>query len=343
MVERGTRVRKLLAFLFILLVTLTPHFAEAHVKWFTKSMREKAPIEEIITPLFMGTAVICVMLLVCLTIFVMKATNWSFFSKRERWLSGFRKHTLVLLRYGTVLALVIQVMSSVVFSPGYQINHTIITYSIWITIALLLIPDYKATKGAGLILLGLFTYLTAQNGLFDMLDESYFLSIIAVFLICETKWEKFSIPLLYLGTGLSLCWVAIEKWVFPGMSIDIIANYHVPTFGFPPEIFIVLVAFVEFVIGYLFIIGLLNRILGFVVTVIFILTTTLFGWTEIVGHTMLHILFLIFIIEDTSFYWTPLKIYKTQRERLLFVSINFILLLVTLLLVYYIFACMMEY
>lgn len=343
MEERGTKVRKLLAFSFILLVTLTPTLVEAHVKWFTKSEREKVAIEEIITPLFIVIVMVCAIFLACLTIFVMKTANWEFPSKIEQRLSGFRKHTLSLLKYGTVLALAIQVTGNVLLTPSYQINHPIIIYSIWLTIALLLIPDHRATKGAGFILLGLYIYLTVQIGLFDMLDDSYFLAIIAVFLICETKWAKFSVPLLYLGTGLSLCWVAIEKWVYPGMSIDIIANYSVPTFGFPPEIFIVLVAFIEFVIGYLFVIGLLNRILGFAVTVIFILTTTLFGWTEIVGHTMLHVLFLIFIIEGASFFWTPLKIHKTQRERLLFVSINFILLLATLLLVYYIFACMIEH
>src|SRR5690606_25325319 len=79
------------------------------------------------------------------------------------------------------------------------------------------------------------------------------------------------------------------KWVYPGMSLDIVVNHHVPTFGFAPAVFIVMAAFIEFVVGYLLVVGILNRVLGFVVTVIFILTTMLFGFTEIIGHFMIHI------------------------------------------------------
>ncbi|MFZ3590744.1 hypothetical protein ACOI1C_16195, partial [Bacillus sp. DJP31] len=64
------------------------------------------------------------------------------------------------------------------------------------------------------------------------------------------------LPILYLGTGLSLCWIAVEKWVYPELTISIIQHHGVPKFGFPYDIFIVLAAFIEFIVGYLLVVGI---------------------------------------------------------------------------------------
>ena len=132
-----------------------------------------------------------------------------------------------------------------------------------------------------------------------MLDYGFYLAIIGVLLVGRTKWETAGFPFLYLGTGLSLCWVAVEKWVYPFMTIDIIERHHVPTFGFAPDLFVVLSAFIEFVVGYLLVVGIFNRVLAVALTILFILTTTIFGYTEVVGHAIIHIVLLIFIIEGT--------------------------------------------
>ncbi len=71
-------------------------------------------------------------------------------------------------------------------------------------------------------------------------------------------------------------------------------------------------AFIEFVVGYLLVVGILNRVLGLVVTLIFIMTTMLFGFTEIIGHFMIHIVLFIFIIEGVSFYSPRSKCIKLQ-------------------------------
>jgi uncharacterized membrane protein YphA (DoxX/SURF4 family) len=130
----------------------------------------------------------------------------------------------------------------------------------------------------------------------------------------------------------------VEKWVYPAMSVDIIQNHGVPTFGFAPEVFVVLAAFIEFVVGYLLIVGILNRVLAFVLTLIFISTTMLFGVTEIIGHLMIHIVLIIFIIEGVSFYDPPIKIHKTKLDQIVFIFLNFLFTLSTFLLLYYRFA-----
>src|SRR5690606_5863849 len=114
-------------------------------------------------------------------------------------------------------------------------------------------------------------------------------------------------PLLYIITGISLCWVAVEKWVYPNMTVNIIEAYNVPTFGFEPTIFIVMAAFIEFIIGYSWIAGILNRSLGIIFTIILILTTMLFGYAEFIGHFMIHVILITFILEGKPLYKTSLK------------------------------------
>ncbi|WP_246197262.1 hypothetical protein [Cytobacillus depressus] len=224
------------------------------------------------------------------------------------------------------------------FTPEFHIGSTFVTILVWITIGLLLIPHHIFTKLGAVLLLGLFIHVTMNNGIFHMLDYGFYVAIIGVLLVGNTRFEKIGFPFLYLGTGLSLCWVAVEKWVYPTMSLDIVVNHHVPTFGFAPAAFIVMAAFIEFIVGYLLVVGILNRVLGFVVTVIFIMTTMLFGMTEIIGHFMIHIVLIIFIIEGVSFYNPPIKMHNTRIDQFIFVFLNFIFVLSAFVLIYYRFA-----
>ncbi|WP_123043127.1 hypothetical protein [Cohnella candidum] len=102
-----------------------------------------------------------------------------------------------------------------------------------------------------------------------------------------------------------------------------------------PAVFIVLSAFIEFVVGYLLVVGILNRLLSIVLTCIFILTMMLFGYVEIVGHFMIHIVLILFIIEGMSFYKPPVDMHRTRIDRIVFVALNFLFVLATYLVLYY--------
>lgn len=314
---------------------LTPLYTFAHVKWFTEVAPQKETIENILSPLFIGLALVAAVVLGLLTLLIPKVAEWPTIKKWDDYLSGFRKYSRYLLKYGTAAALIIQIVNGTLFAPEVHIENTVLTILVWITIGFLLIPHHIATKIGAAILFGLFIFVTTQHGIFYMLDYGFYVAIIGVLLVGNTNIEKVGFPFLYLGTGLSLCWVAVEKWVYPTMSLDIVANHGVPTFGFEPAAFIVMAAFVEFVVGYLLVVGILNRVLGFVVTTIFILTTMLFGSTEVIGHFMIHIVLIIFIIEGVSFYNPPIKMHKTRTDQFIFVFLNFIFVLSTFVLIYY--------
>ncbi len=332
------KIVKLFIFFITALIICSPFLTEAHVKWFTEVTPEKEEIEHILSPMFMTITFLVAALLAVLTQLLPLLDKIPITKKIDGILDKYRRSSRYILKYGTAIALIIQVLAGTLFAPEFAITNQFIRILLWATIILLLIPFHYATKAGALLLFGLFIYQLTQSGLFHMLDYGFYLAIVGVLLVGRTKLEDWGFPFLYLGTGLSLCWVAVEKWVYPAMSIDIIHQHAVPTFGFPPGVFVVFAAFIEFVVGYLLIVGILNRLLAFVLTLIFITTTMLFGVTEIIGHLMIHIVLIIFIIEGVSFYDPPINIHKTRISQMVFVFLNFVFTLATVLLIHYRFA-----
>lgn len=330
--------KQMIPILLFIGIIFSPIFVHAHVKWFTNIIPMKQPIESILSPQFILIAVGTAIVLAVLPQVLPRFMEWSIAKKIDGRLDKFRTYSQVILKYWTALALTIQVTSGTLFAPEFPITSISMSILEWAAIILLLIPHHFATKAGALIMAGLYLYMLQHVGLFHMLDYGYYGAVIVVLMVGNTKFEKYGFPFLYLGTGLSLCWVAVEKWVYPVMSLDIVQQHSVPTFGFTPATFIVLSAFIEFVVGYLLVVGILNRLLAFVLTGIFILTTTLFGYVEVIGHFMIHGILLIFIIEGVSFYNPPIKMHKTKMDQIIFVFLNFLFVLATFLLIYYRFA-----
>ncbi|GGG06756.1 DoxX family membrane protein [Paenibacillus abyssi] len=324
--------------IIILLLALTPAAAHAHVKWFTEVEPVKEPIVSILSPFFMMLAIAVAVLLAVLTQVWPALTDRAFAKRIDNRLDQLRPYSSLILKYGTAAALLIQVFTGTMLAPEFQIETTPELAFMWAAIVLLVIPHRYAGKAGASALFVLLVLLIDKAGWFHMLDYGFYLAIVGVLLLEKTKESQLGFPLLYLGTGLSLCWVAVEKWVYPSMAKDIIENHGVPTFGFPPEAFIVMTGFIEFVVGYLLVVGILNRLLAFVLTLIFISTTMLFGMTELIGHFMIHIVLVLFIIEGVSFYKPPVAMHRSRLDQMVFVSLNFIFVLATFMIIYYRFA-----
>jgi uncharacterized membrane protein YphA (DoxX/SURF4 family) len=324
-------------FALLLLFLAVPFIADGHVKWFTNSEPVKESIENILSPFFMTIAIITALVLGILPQVLPKLMEWKLVKTFDEKLDRLRKFSPRLLRYGTAAALLIQVFSGSLLAPEIHIN----TFGYMIGLAvivLLIIPHHIAHKIAAVGILLAFIEATLRIGTFHMLDYGFYVAIAFALFVQKTKIDSWGTPFLYLGTGLSLCWVAVEKWVFPGLSMNIIAAHGVPTFGFSPELFISMSAFIEFVVGYLLVVGILNRILALVLTGIFFMTTTLFGTVEIVGHFMVHVVLFVFILEGISFYKPPIKIHQTVLDQIIFVFLNFLFVLAAMILIYYRFA-----
>ncbi|WP_199619111.1 hypothetical protein [Paenibacillus alkalitolerans] len=325
-------------FICCFILMLLPLKAFAHVKWFHGAEApQKESLDVVLSPLFITVALIAAVILGLLPQLDLSLAKTKPVIRMEARFDGYRKFTFPVLRFGTAVTLLIQLWTGAVFAPEIEVTDVQMYIGVAAAV-LLLVPYGLATQAAAIAIAILFAVSVTEYGAFHMLDYGFYVAVAIALFLQNTRFRSFGMPFLYLGTGLSLCWVAVEKWVFPGMSMDIVERYGVPTFGFPAGVFISISAFIEFVVGYLLVVGVLNRFLAMILTGIFIMTTTLFGWVEIVGHLMPHIILVLFIIEGTSFYNPPIKIHKSVIDQIVFVSLNFLFTLCTMILLYYRFA-----
>jgi uncharacterized membrane protein YphA (DoxX/SURF4 family) len=308
--------------------------ASAHVKWFTEEEAIKAPIETIITPFFMITALVIAIALGLIPQIPDKMLHWRLIARAEGLFDRLKKHTQLILRVGVSFSLLLQITFQTILAPEIEISVWIMALGLAVAI-LLVIPHAVAVRLGAVGVFILFVEAVWRMGWFHMLDYIFYPAICFALLVQNSRYQKLGMPALYLGTGLSLCWVAVEKWVYHEMSLNVIENHNIPTFGFDPSTFVSLSAFIEFVVGYLLIVGLLNRFLALLLTGIFIMTTTIFGITEIVGHAIVHVILIIFILEGTGFYKPPVKMHERKMDQIIFVFLNFLFVLASFILLYY--------
>lgn len=136
-------------------------------------------------------------------------------------------------------------------------------------------------------LLALFGIGLAEYGAFHMIDYLIYLGLGLYFLV--SGWPSDTrIRFLRVAAALSLMWVSVEKWVFPGWVMQIVHDHPVIAFGLPQKEFVVLAGVVEFALGF----GLMWRGLYSVVSALilaaFMSAAILeFGFVDLVGHIVI--------------------------------------------------------
>jgi len=173
---------------------------------------------------------------------------------------------------------------------------------------------------------------------FHMLDYALYLGVgwyLAVSQTSNIRLRKSGLMLLYLTVGFSLCWVALEKFVYPEWAYQIMEEHNL-TMGIDRTLFLTGAAFVEFGLGYLMLICLLQRPLAVVITLVFVTTTLVFGKVEIIGHTLLHGCLVVFLLEGGSVVYNRMnRTLRTLSARMAFASVAMVILFPLLLYPYY--------
>lgn len=123
--------------ILVLLIFFSPHWVQAHVKWFTTVVPEKKNLENIINPLFLIVALLSAIILAMLPFILAKMNEWKWAQKTEIRLKSYDTHTKYILKYGTAIALIIQILSGTIFAPEFPIKSEILT---WIIIVGIIFP-----------------------------------------------------------------------------------------------------------------------------------------------------------------------------------------------------------
>lgn len=182
----------------------------------------------------------------------------------------------------------------------------------------------------------------AQFGPLYMLDYFLFVGVAAYLMLADVRHERvraLRIPALYFAVGFSLCWVALEKVIYPDWGLYVLQQNPELSLGFDIRFFLLGAAFVEFALGYLLIIGLLERPMALVITLVFFMTTLVFGKLEVIGHTIIHASLIVFLLEGPgNVYPRPVDLHRRLPLRMAFASVNFIFLLIVLIVPYHLLA-----
>lgn len=315
-----------------------PRAASAHVKWFSDFRFTDPPLSaaEVVTPTFLALAALSVVVLGLLVVLDVRLAGAAWYRRVGAWLAGYQDRSGLVLRVAAGAVMLLDWQADALLVPELPAGAAWAGWAQFAVALLLLFRQTVPLAGAGM--LALYGLGMARFGAFHMLDYAYVVGFSVAFLVSAARSERvrgLALPALYATVGFSLCWVALEKLVYPQWGLYVIEQNPALALGFPLAFFLVGAAFVELALGYLLLIGLLERPLALVVTLVFFTTTLIFGKVEVIGHTMLHAALVVFLIEGTGGVYTPpVRFHRTVALRVAFASVNFAVLLALLLVPY---------
>lgn len=324
--------------LAVLSLLTIPAVAHAHVKWFSDfSYGDRPlPLAEVLTPAFFTLAVLSIVVIASLVFIDRRLESAEWHDRATRWLSGHSDQSVLIMRIGAGAVLLLSWQADAMLVPELGIGAAWVGWYQFVLALLLVFPGTVRLAGAGLILL--YGYGVLRFGALHMLDylvyagAGYFLMVSGAF---DARIHASRIPALYLAVGFSLCWVALEKVVYPQWGLYVLQENPQLALGLDLRFFLLATAFVEFSLGYLLIINLLQRPMALVITVVFFTTTLVFGKTEVIGHTLIHAALAVFVLEGPGErFRPPIALHERLWLRSAFAGVNLAILLVLLLVPY---------
>ena len=330
--------RRLLGVAALAAIALAPRAASAHVKWFSDFSFSDPPrtVAQVLTPTFWGLAALTVVSLGGLVLLERRLAGVAGYHRVGEWLAGYRDRSGLVLRVAAGAVMLLNWQADVLLAPELG---GVGAWAGWAQFAVALLLLFRQTvPAAGAVLLALYGYCVVHFSPFHMLDYPYVAGFGVAFLVSESSRERvraLGLVALYATVGFSLFWVALEKLVYPEWGMYVLQQNPALALGFPVAFFLTAAAFVELALGYLLLIGLLERPFALAITLVFFTTTLVFGRLEVIGHTMIHAALIVFLIEGTGgVYRSPVRFHRVTPLRVAFASINFAVLLAVLLVPY---------
>ncbi|WP_372371046.1 hypothetical protein [Candidatus Uabimicrobium sp. HlEnr_7] len=303
----------------------------AHVKWFSDFSFSDEPlgIYQVLNPTFLFFAILSVFAIMLLVYLDKNLQNFAWNKKINDTLEYYKDMSDLIIRIAVGATMLLCWQADSILAPELNVQGSSIGWLQFVICFLLLFS--RTLPFSGIAILFLYIYGMQKFGFLHMLDYTHYVGIGFFLLVSQVKTKEIlelRLPLLYFFTGFSLCWLALEKIFYPQWTLYILEQNPQLALGFNLDFFRQGAAFVEFSLGYLLVICLLQRPLAVIITCVFFSTTLVFGKTEIIGHTAIHAILIVFLIEGPGkFYTSPIHFHKNFKLRLLFSSINFLILL----------------
>lgn len=317
-----------LRLVLLLLTVAVP--AAAHVKWFSDfSYTDRPlPLSEAVTPTFVGLALAAALAMGLLVLVDRRLEKTAWHRAVDGWLSQRRHQGGPILRAGMAAVLLLSWQADALLAPELGLPAAWVGWVEFLVAVLLLFP--RSVPHAGALILALYVYGVEVFGLWHMLDYLHYAGAGYYFLVSRKgpALRASGLPALYSSVGISLCWLAMEKVVYPGWGLYVLEQNPQLALGFDLDFFLLGSAFVEMSLGYLLIICLLQRPIALLVTLVFFSTTLIFGKLEVIGHTQIHAALILFLLEGPGErFRAPYTFHTRLPLRVAFASVNFLLVL----------------
>lgn len=275
--------------------TATP--ALAHVKWFCASadVREApAAFGTVMSPVFL-TAFTLFTVLVFLGFLLdgAAARRWPLLASCGDRFDGIEERVVRAVVGGFFLLLWDK--SAVV--PWEHGSRSLLTPELdvsqaWIGTVQVLIAIFTTTRTtcvfAAVGILALYGRGVAEFGMFHMTDYVFFPGMAAYLALTSYGTAgaiRLRVPVLSATLAFGLMWTAVEKFVYPQWTLQIVTAHPELAFGFPPRFVVVMAGFVEFTLAYFMVTGRgLVRLGAAGYALIFVAAIPTFGHLDTVGH-----------------------------------------------------------
>ena len=315
-------------FVFALAVSL-PVTASAHVKWFSNFSFADRPRtwQEALTPTTWALMALSMLALGVLVFLERRMAKSRWGSLIDKLLEPYKKRSLLVMRIGIAATLLLAWNEDAMLMPELRVPAEWIGWVQFVVVLLLLFP--ATVRIAGVCLGFLYLLGIAFFGPLHMLDYVFYVGAAWYFFsasLRSEKWRATGLPALYATTGFALCWVSLEKLIYPDWGLYVLQQDPTLAMGFPLQFVLSSAAFIEFTLGYILIICLLPRPFAVLITLLFFSTTLVFGRTEIIGHTPLHVTLVVFILEGPGkLYQAPISLYRELPKRIALAVFGFAL------------------
>ncbi len=317
------------------LVGMRPLLVQAHVKWFSAFSFADQPrtFAALLAPLALGLMAFAAVILALLVWLDRDIAKRGLLARAEAWLNAHKQHSTLVMRIAMGGTLLLNWQADALLAPEFKESALgglgpWLGWAQFVLALLLLLPATTPFAGAGLLLL--YVAGIVQFGFFHMLDYVH-LAGTAVYLLLSNvqslRLRALRLPMLYATVGFSLCWLAMEKQIYPQWGRLVLGANPQLSLGLDAGFFLTSASFVEFGLGYLLIICLLQRPMSLLITLVFISTTLVFGKTEVIGHTPLHAALIVFLLNGPgTVYRAPIMLHERLPLRMAFAATNFVLL-----------------
>ncbi|MBP1178796.1 hypothetical protein [Methylobacterium sp. PvR107] len=280
-----------------------PNAAQAHVKWFCAYDVAGQPqgLEQVLCVDFEWLTALALACLMFGCLAEGTPLGGALLNALDRVTARIRTDTELLVRATLGFFLVsLWELGGIILTPELK---TDVAWIPWLQLAMAACLIWRRTMPiTGLGLVFLFSFATAQYGLFHLADYPIFLGIAAYLIAQGLGLKPFDIRPLDLvrwTAAITLMWASIEKWAYPDWTAPLIAAKPQMTMGATPELFMQAAGVIEFTLAFALIwTPLVRRTSAIILAAIFVSAIFEFGKVDAIGHSGIIVVLLAIAADD---------------------------------------------